>query len=995
MRSLLAKRVRAGCLALLVFGSALAFRLAMLEHYPSAGPWVAGLTLADAEMGRNLVEGRGWSANARMIERATQAQGENLRMVDLQDLLPVDDHDPANRTTVGSAHSPGYSVWFAISYWLGGEYRYVHAQRMQAVADAIAAVLVFLIGWRCWSLLAGLLGGLLYAASPAHAFLANLTVAASTDSLWFLMVAYGAILTCRAAHESRPLWPGAAVVTFGAFCGACMNSTAVVLPTIVGGLALVAGVVNRRFLRAATVLVVVQVVVLLALTPWAFRNQREYGQFSFVRGTFWQLAFAAWGELPNPWGLGFEDKEYFHWIDENCAGCSAQQAAVRSFLLRDVAASAPFIRHVRRLVELRLPRALEVAQTPGGVLGSGPIAKWLEREMLVWDRWLAWIAAACGLGLLIALLRSPQRVPLLVGLGPTLFLTLFSLVFYVELRKTIPGYGFMLAMGGILAAMVIEWVGAGGRRLAGAAAATAAAVLFLHPSGDVAAQGVVSGGEYHTVVANEAGQVWGFGSNIFGQIGNTAHAAAAESASLVAVDSVTRVAAGSSHSVALRRDGRVWTWGDNSWGQLGDGTLEPRVEPVLVPGLERVTALGAGYVHTLALDADGAVWAWGNGLYGQLGVAGVGEALAPVRVPLPRRAVAVAAGWFFSLALDDRGRVWAWGRNRRGQLGTGTFEDHHVPVEVPGLERIEQVAAGHLHALARSADAVFAWGANDYGQISGPIAGQARSIPNPRRVEGIPLPASVAVAGDVSLSLDADGTVWAWGDNLYGQLGNGSFVAHAAPGPVRGLPPVDEIAGGYAHAVAVARDGVLWSWGFGHYGQLGDSFTGRRRSVPATIRAVRAREPVIPLDPKRDFVVDRTRTQWTDAALAFVDQSVVVRGEVPEEKRQTYTVVAQPVKAGPGSPYKLFFAQGILRRGGITVGVLSQDRWAFSKTIASPGPFTILWTPPEDIAANAVIANFLTRDDRNVDAEITRWGWLTSTDLFPAPVSTVPSQSAK
>src|SRR5260221_14744982 len=105
-----------------------------------------------------------------------------------------------------------------------------------------------------------------------------------------------------------------------------MTSTGFVLPAVAAGMAAFAAVViNRRAWRLAACMLVAQVLVALMLTPWASHNQRLYGQFSPVRGSFWQLAFAAFGELPNPWGLGFDDKYYWNWITENCGSCNDRE----------------------------------------------------------------------------------------------------------------------------------------------------------------------------------------------------------------------------------------------------------------------------------------------------------------------------------------------------------------------------------------------------------------------------------------------------------------------------------------------------------------------------------------------------------------------------------------------------------------------------------------------------------------------------------------------
>jgi hypothetical protein len=445
-------RTRAALCAIVLV--AFGFRLWMQRSYPAASPWVAALTLADAEMGRNLLAGRGWIANAEMVEKASRATAEKNAMVDLADLLPVDDGKPGAFVDVGSPHSPGYSVWFAVSYWLGGEPRYVYSQRMQAALDALACVLLFSIGRALWSPGAGLIAAGIYALWPAPAFLANLTVAASTDSVWFIAVAYGAVTTWRQIAAGIRPWRGVIVVAAAAFCGACMNSTSFVLPAVVAGVAALTAVFDRRAWRLAGYMVVAQLLTAMLLMPWAFRNQRQYGQFSPIRGTFWQLAWAAFGELPNPWGLGFDDKYYWHWIEENCASCDASQRdqLTRDYILRTVVPSRGFFRHATNLIALRLPRLISVARHPEGKYNTfdpPTLGEAMAGVLSVTDALVPVLFVLAGIGLCVALTRTSARAPTLIAMAPTLFLTTFSLLFYVELRKTVPGFGFLAVLSGI------------------------------------------------------------------------------------------------------------------------------------------------------------------------------------------------------------------------------------------------------------------------------------------------------------------------------------------------------------------------------------------------------------------------------------------------------------------------------------------------------------------------------------------------------------------
>jgi len=1004
-------------IALVIFGVALAFRLAMLGVYQPTSPWVAALTLADAEMGRNLVEGRGWMANAQLLDRATKAQVEQTSMVDLQTLLPVNDQDPANIVSIGMAHSPGYSLWFAASYLLGGDYRYVYSQRMQAVLDAISALLVFAIGRRCWSLGAGVVGGLLYAVSPPHAFLGNLTVAAATDSFWFLLAAYGAVVTAQAVQAGRRPWVGAALVAAAGFFGACMNSTSLVLPTVTAGLALILAVLDRRLLRVAAVLVLAQVIVLAALMPWAARNQRQFDQFTLVRGSFWQLAFAAWGELPNPWGLGFDDKEYWHWVDENCPACSpgTQQKSMRDFLVAEVVTTRPFKRHIANLLALRLPRALDVARTPEGVFRADAPEQTAQVLRTVFDRWdrtLPFMALLAAAGLVAALLRPQRRLVVALGLAPTLFLTCFSLVFYVELRKTVPGYGFVFVLVGIA---VVSLFGAArnlARRLGQPSPAAAiTAMLFLAAWAGLQSQApvTVAAGELHSAIVNSSGEVWGWGNDLYGQLGNgkqLGRYAADPKTQAARLGDVVEVAAGSNHTLAIRKDGSVWAWGDNSLGQLGDGTRTTRLEPVPVPGLGDIQAVAGGYVHSVALDRRGVAWTWGSNLYGQLGVAGPSESLRPLRVDVPRPIVAVAAGWFFSLAVDDTGQVWAWGRNSRGQLGSGSTIDSSQPALISALSGIRSVAAGHQHAIALGRDGrVWGWGANDYGQVGVPRADHmllpraysmletiaqnaarkqeahneqpsivGRTELAPQAVPGVPPPARLLAAADSSLAMTKAGAVWAWGDNLYGQLGDATYVTRATPAPVRGLPPVEAIGAGHAHLAALATDSTLWTWGFGHYGQLGDGLTERRLPVPRKVLNLRAREPVLDLSAANALVFGPSEVGWVEPGVVAEGHRLIIKNTAAGP--YTYAALAKPVTVGPEARLRHLFVQGVVRSGAITVGVQENERWVFQTNVETPGPFTVFWEAPATMDAVVVIAHYLPLDNLTSDVEIASWGWL-------------------
>ena len=278
------------------------------------------------------------------------------------------------------------------------------------------------------------------------------------------------------------------------------------------------------------------------------------------------------------------------------------------------------------------------------------------------------------------------------------------------------------------------------------------------------------------------------------------------------------------HSLGLEDDGSVYGWGRNSSGQLGDGTTTNRNVPTQVDGLSAV-GVAAGGNHSLALTVEGTVAAWGSNAYGQLGDGTNSSATSPVEVADLDDVTAIAGGNYHSLAVDGDGTVWGWGFNGSGQLGDGTTTTRSTPVAVNGLTDVVDVAAGGLpgwsgHSAALREDGtVWTWGYNKEGQLGD---GTRNHRHEPAQVEGLEDIIAVAAAGDNTYALKDDGTVWAWGDNSYDQLGN-EDARRRSPVPVQvDIADVIAIGAGGTHVLAVKEDGTVWAWGNNNTGQLGN-----------------------------------------------------------------------------------------------------------------------------------------------------------------------------
>lgn len=307
---------------------------------------------------------------------------------------------------------------------------------------------------------------------------------------------------------------------------------------------------------------------------------------------------------------------------------------------------------------------------------------------------------------------------------------------------------------------------------------------------------------------------------------------------------VPHIATGYYHSLALQADGSVWAWGNNNAGQLGDGTKHYQPSPVPVTGLGKdVVALGAGHSFSIALKADGSVWVWGYNRYGQLGDGTkVSQALPQRLLLLGSKVIAITAGRDFALALKADGSVWAWGYNGRNQLGDGSADYWKLsPVQILAPDSgIALLMAGDSHTLVlKQEGGTWAFGDPSWGQLGGRDLNWD-TVTTHKTAPGINVlglergSGVVALAAGYfhSLALKKDGSVWGWGNNWNGQVGNNSTDTKLSS-PQQILPPgsrVMALAAGAYHSLALKSDGSVWAWGRNNVGQLGDGSTVDKRS---------------------------------------------------------------------------------------------------------------------------------------------------------------------
>ena len=262
---------------------------------------------------------------------------------------------------------------------------------------------------------------------------------------------------------------------------------------------------------------------------------------------------------------------------------------------------------------------------------------------------------------------------------------------------------------------------------------------------------------------------------------------------------ISQISVGGNHSLALDSEGQIYAWGSNDYGQLGNGDTTDSNTPVKVDtsGVlagKTISQISAGGIHSLALDSEGQIYAWGYNYYGQLGNGDTTDSNTPVKVDASgvlagKTITQISAGFFHPLALDSEGQIYAWGYNYNGQLGNGDTTDSNTPVKVDtsGVlagKTISQISAGGAHSLALDSEGqIYAWGSNIYGQLGN---GDTTSSNTPVKVDTSGVLAGktitqISAGSGHSLALDSEGQIYAWGGNYVGQLGNGDTTDSNTP----------------------------------------------------------------------------------------------------------------------------------------------------------------------------------------------------------------------
>lgn len=339
---------------------------------------------------------------------------------------------------------------------------------------------------------------------------------------------------------------------------------------------------------------------------------------------------------------------------------------------------------------------------------------------------------------------------------------------------------------------------------------------------------------YSSIAQKSDGTIWGWGRNASGQLGLGNATDQNTPQKIGTATTWASISTGSTHTLAVRTDGTLWTWGSDYYGQLGNGTGETnRTTPVQIGSATNWAKVAAGEGFSIAVKKDGTLWAWGYNRWKQLGDGTEVNKESPVQIGTATDWAGVSAGTEHMLAIKTNGTLWSAGNNMAGQLGRGIVDNYASLGQVGTDSDWADISAGAEHSLAiKTNGTLWAWGRNTHGQL-----GDGTSISRGTPVQVGPATdwTTFSAGGYFSLAVKTNGTLWAWGYNNNGQLGEISNTTfQLSPLQVGTAKDWMTVSAGYDHSLALKKDGTLWAWGSNTFGQVGDN-TNTQRNAPIQI----------------------------------------------------------------------------------------------------------------------------------------------------------------
>jgi alpha-tubulin suppressor-like RCC1 family protein len=334
------------------------------------------------------------------------------------------------------------------------------------------------------------------------------------------------------------------------------------------------------------------------------------------------------------------------------------------------------------------------------------------------------------------------------------------------------------------------------------------------------------------------GGLWTWGNNNNGDLGDNTSVNKSSPIQTVAGGTNWKQVETSEVCVAaIKTDGTLWLWGYNGLATLGDNTTTNRSSPVqTVSGGTNWKQVACGQYHTAAIKTDGTLWLWGYNGGGRLGDNTEVDKSSPVQtVAAGTYWKQVSCGFTHTAAIKTDGSLWLWGANAVGNLGDNTITPKSSPIQtISGGTNWKQVACGNYVTAAIKTDgSLWLWGLADQGQLgNNSIADKSSPV---QTVSGGTNWKQVSL-GYHTAAIKTDGTLWLWGGGGIGELGNNDILNKSSPvQTVAAGTNWKQVAAGQYHTAAIKTDGTLWLWGDNIAGNLGDNTQDRRSSPVQTV----------------------------------------------------------------------------------------------------------------------------------------------------------------
>ncbi|PJE41564.1 MAG: hypothetical protein CUR32_07830 [Flavobacterium sp.] len=335
----------------------------------------------------------------------------------------------------------------------------------------------------------------------------------------------------------------------------------------------------------------------------------------------------------------------------------------------------------------------------------------------------------------------------------------------------------------------------------------------------------ISSGNYFNLGIKPNGTIWGWGSSVFGQMGNGSEADFYVPTQISNATDWQTIVSGPYNTFAIKTNGTMWASGDNLYGQLGIGSTVSYTNTFTQVGTENIwSQVSAGNGYTIAIKSNGTLWGWGQNDFYQMGDGTCcNNRLSPGQIGTDSDWVMIeATSARVTIALKSNGTLWGWGLNASGLVGPSNVGSRQYPTQLRPETDWATISAGNGHALAlKTNGTLWGWGYGGFGQ-AGDTFPDAYFRDTPVQIGNESNWVYIGTGYSTSYAIKSDGTLWGWGRNDTGQVGDGTTTNRRQPVQVGADTDWIRVTGGWFHGMAQKANGAIYTWGANDFGQLGN-----------------------------------------------------------------------------------------------------------------------------------------------------------------------------